>query len=310
MLRDRPMTITLRSNNLSATIALKGANLVSLKKGGAEYMWHGGPEWPKPGGTNVIFPAFGQITHDNRYACGGTVYEMPKHGFAKDKTFAVISHDESRALLRLEADAETRRYYPFAFTLDMSFALSDGTLDVDYALRNKDEKDLLCSLGSHPAFVRPLPGEDAVAPHTVTFEKNEPSPLRRPRAGLLDGAVHPSPLRGNILDLTPELFEGDALFFVDDPGNLNAAAAATRFSSTWAVFGGAKARMKMNWRGFRNLGVWSKPGAAFLCLEPFSGNSGSAHTHYKDTPPELSAIPHLLRLKPGTEFKAGYMLTL
>ncbi|TIW91162.1 MAG: aldose 1-epimerase family protein, partial [Mesorhizobium sp.] len=63
-----------------------------------------------------------------------------------------------------------------------------------------------------------------------------------------------------ILALSEQLFDGDAMI-MDQPASTSVRYAAGRGPA-----------IEMSWRGFRELGVWSKPGGApFLCIEPWHG---------------------------------------
>jgi len=80
--------IILENEILRATIAAKGAELQSLinKETGIEYMWSGDATyWGKF--SPVLFPIVGGLKNDTYYF-EDKAYQLPRHGFARDKTFA------------------------------------------------------------------------------------------------------------------------------------------------------------------------------------------------------------------------------
>ena len=59
--------------------------------------------------------------------------------------------------------------------------------------------------------------------------------------------------------------------------------------------------LKMNYEGWPYLGIWSKPGAPFLCLEPWFSTAdriNRANVFNKN--------PDLITLQPKEEFEAKY----
>jgi galactose mutarotase-like enzyme len=73
-------------------------------------------------------------------------------------------------------------------------------------------------------------------------------------------------------------------------------------SVRYAAGQGAGPWLKMSWRGFRELGVWSKPsGAPFLCIEPWRGYASP-----KDFNGEFSDKPGLMHIAPGAEEQLSF----
>ena len=62
----------------------------------------------------------------------------------------------------------------------------------------------------------------------------------------------------------------------------------------------------MSWHGFRELGVWSKPGGApFLCIEPWHGFASPS-----DFDGEFSDKPGLMQIPAGESRSLGYHIRL
>lgn len=283
---------TIRSGPLAAIIKAHGAEMCSLKhKDGIEFVWQAGPVWQRH--APLLFPIVGRLANDEMRHRGKT-YRMTQHGFARDSCFVWTERSESRCALVLEDSEATRALYPFAFRLTAAYALDESGLDLSLTVTNTGSETLPASLGGHPAFNWPLQAGVPKKSYALTFTTEEPSPVRRVEGGLLLAARDPSPVRGTVLPLSEALFTNDAVIL--DPVNSD----AVRYAST----DGTGPWLKMSWRGFRELGVWSKPtGAPFLCIEPWRGYASP-----KDFDGEFSVKPGLMRIAPGTEEEMSYRI--
>lgn len=250
--------ITITSGALTAAINPLGAELSSLRDAdGRELMTDADPAfWT--GRAPLLFPVIGRC-HDDRIVIDGRAYPMPKHGFARRSAFALIEHGADRALFRLEDSAETRAAYPFAFRLDASFAIEDATLTTTISLHNPGDRPLPASFGFHPAFAWPLPYGTAREAHSMVFDAHEPGLLTRiTPEGYSTAPVRPSPVEGDTLPLADTLFEDDALVW--NP----VASRGLRYGPPQGPW------LDIAWDAPR-LGVWTKPGARFVCVEPWHG---------------------------------------
>jgi galactose mutarotase-like enzyme len=248
------------SSALSASIDPLGAELWSLTDAqGRALMTDADPRW-WTGHAPLLFPFVGRSRGDV-YRLDGQDYPMAQHGFARRKRFAVAEQSEGSLLLRLEADEETRAAYPFDFRLDMGFVLEGASLRMTATVSNRGEAPMPFSFGYHPAFAWPLPYGGAAEDHRVIFEKPEPAPIRKvgEEPGLIARDTAPSPVNGDTLIPTHEMFEGDALIWDD---------LASR-SLTWGAPG--HPHLKIDFPDTPWLGLWQKPGAHYLCVEPWAG---------------------------------------
>jgi galactose mutarotase-like enzyme len=276
--------IILEDARLRAAISPHGAELQSLTPaGGEDVMWGAGPEWPRH--SPLLFPIVGRLEGE-ALLHEGRVYQMPKHGFARDSAFRVAAQDAASCVLDLRDTPATRAVYPFAFTLALTYRIHDGALTIDYAVANPGPEPLPFSLGAHPAFRWPL-GDAPKTAHALAFEREETAPVRR-LVGEKLGPGRPTPVEGRTLRLREDLFAEDALVF----DHVNSR------SVTYGAPGGPSVRV--SWSGFRELGVWMKPGADFLCIEPWRGY---------DTPVEFDGPfvdkPGVVTLAPGGTARFG-----
>lgn len=251
--------IRIESDGLSAQINPFGAELSRLTDHeGLELLWDGDPAW-WTGRAPLLFPVVGGL-NGGVYRLGGQTYAMPKHGFARTKPFALVEQAEDRLVLRLEADEQTRAVYPFAFQLDVAFAIEDGQLANTVTIRNLGDGEMPASFGFHPALRWPLPYGGDKLDHLLRFEAPQPAPIRRVGDdGLVRPEGLPTPVEGRDMALREELFTNDAVIF-------------DQLASRRLVYGvPGRPGVEVTFPDCPHLGVWTKPGADYICIEPWSG---------------------------------------
>ena len=286
--------VTIRSDALSASINPLGAELWSLADHqGRQLMTDADPAfWT--GRAPLLFPIVGALNRD-RYRLGGESFTMAKHGFARRSAFALVEANEARALFRLEASEATRAAYPFDFQLDMGFEMRGATLAMTATVTNTGPSPMPFSFGYHPAFAWPLPFGGAAHDHRVVFAQDEPAPVRRidSASGLLAPEVHASPVQGNVYAPIYSDFEADALIWDQ----------LTSRSLLYGVPG--QPRLKIDFPDTSMLGIWQKPGARFLCIEPWAGIADPAGFDG-----DFTDKPGVMTLAPGAEQCFGMDVTL
>lgn len=252
--------VAIASDELTAAIHPLGAELWSLKDTqGRELMTDADPRW-WTGHAPLLFPFVGRSRGDS-YRYEDREYPMPQHGFARRRSFAIAEHSGDAVTFRLEADDESRAVYPFDFRLDMRFALAGASLHMTATVTNIGGTGLPFSFGYHPAFAWPLPYGGTAEEHRIIFEHPEPAPIRRigQEPGLIAAEPRSSPVEGHMLAPTYAMFEDDALIWDR---------LASR-SLVWGVPG--RTRLAMSFPDTPWLGLWQKPGAHYLCIEPWAG---------------------------------------
>jgi len=256
---DHPL-VQISSQQLRAEIHPLGAQLFSLRdRMGHDLQWNGDPAIWK-GRAPILFPIVGGLAH-NQYRLDGEVFSLPRHGFARDRLFSLLTANAASAHFRLDWDEETFSHYPFRFQLDLQFSLTDATLRIAATVRNLEEnRGLPASFGFHPAFRWPLPYGEPRSAHFLAFEREEPSPIRRlDTQGLLMMRDFETPVKNRKLQLNDALFAADAIIF-------------DRMASRRVGYGAQRGpRLEIAYAGMPYLGVWTKPGAGFVCIEPWHG---------------------------------------
>jgi galactose mutarotase-like enzyme len=285
-------THIIASRGITATIKAAGAELCSLKNTDElELLWQAAPEWPRH--APLLFPIVGRLKNDELRHKGKT-YPMTQHGFARDQRFAWVSREAASCKLVLMDNDATRARYPFAFRLEVTYAAKGADLEVTFEIANPGSETLPASLGGHPAFGWPLLPGLAKEAYTLTFSHDEPAPIRRLKGGLMRPDAQPSPVKGRTLALSERLFDDDALI-LDRIASTSVRYAADRGPS-----------IELSWDGFRELGIWSKPGGApFLCIEPWHGFASPV-----DFDGEFADKPGLMQIAPGTSRSLSYRIRL
>jgi galactose mutarotase-like enzyme len=285
--------VTLASPDLTVTISPLGAELQSVTDGQAgEWLWDGDERW-WTGRAPILFPTVGALT-DGIARFSGREYPMAQHGFARRRRFALIEQSAGSAIFRLEDDAESRDHYPFAFQLDITHRLDRATLETIVRVTNRGDAPMPMGVGFHPALRWPLPGTGALSreQHLIRFDADESEPIRTVVAGGLLGPIAPTPIHGDELHLRDSLFEEDALV-LDQPNS----------RGLW--FGvPEKPGVRVDFAAMPMLGLWTKPGAGYLCIEPWQG-----HADDEGFSGEFAEKPGVVTLGPGESRDFAMALT-
>jgi galactose mutarotase-like enzyme len=250
--------ITIETAQARATIALYGAEARAWSLGGRELLWSGDPAY-WDGVSPILYPVVGWTRDGERVA--GKHYDLQLHGFAWRENFALDSIGPGFARLRLADNERTRAIYPFAFSLTVDYRLVGAALEMAIEIENPGDAPAPYACGLHPAFRWPL-GEGSKEGAIVRFETLERAevPVIGP-GGVVSAKRRPVPLVGRDLRLSDSLFADDAVCFLD------CASRSLRFID------GAGEAIEMSFPDFQHLGLWMRPGAGYLCLEPWTGYS-------------------------------------
>ena len=285
--------ITIANDALSAAINPLGAELTHLKDAqGRELMTDADPAY-WTGHAPILFPVIG-MTNGGVVRVNGREYPMPKHGVARRHLFALTSRSMTSATFSLCDDDTTRAAYPFAFELQIAFMLEDARLTLTATILNRGEKPMPAQFGFHPAFAWPLPFGCARAEHHIVFDQDEAAKLREIAPdGLIAVDKRASPLDGRVLHLADELFEHDALVW--DP-----------VASDAVTYGASDGpQLRVAFPDTPRLGVWTKPGAHFVCIEPWHGIADP-----EGFTGELSSKPGIFVVAPDDEKRVSMSIAL
>jgi len=286
--------IRIGNGTLSAAIDPQGAQLSSLTDAdGRELMTDADPRFWS-GRAPILFPVVGAPSAET-IRIDGKAYAMPKHGFARHSGFTATRESDTRAVFVLRDDATTRAAYPFAFRLEIAFTITDATLAIDVTIANPAaDVSLPTSFGFHPAFAWPLPYGRARADHRFVFAADEPDALKAiAHDGTIAAQEVPSPLDGRVLHLADALFAHDALVWDTVRSD------AVRYGASDGP------QLDIAFPDTPKLGIWTKPGAAFVCVEPWHGIA-DPHGYTG----EFRDKPGVFEVAPGGEKRIAMAVTL
>lgn len=239
---------------IRAEIVEKGAEIRRLTVNGEERFYDGNPEfWT--GVAPVLFPICGGLKN-GIYTHNGNTYEMPKHGFAKKSIFEVEESCGTKATFLLKSNQDTLAVFPWEFEFRIKYSLHGSSLKVGYEVKNLSDNTMYMSLGSHEAYACPEGVED----YDVIFEKKETL-----KAFKLDGADLTRNYdivlyESDTLPLYNKYFEIDGLILTD---------IKSRFVTLRNRKNGKS--VSVEFPGCDYLLLWTKPGAPYLCIEPWAG---------------------------------------
>ncbi len=263
---------------LTCEIDDMGAQLHSLvsKENGKEYIWYGKTEiWY--GQAPVLFPIIGQLIND-KYFYNGKEYTMPKHGIARKLPFNVKECSGAKAVFSLESDENTLKGYPFEFELLVAFELCGKKLINTMTVINKTDGEMYFSIGAHPGF-------NCNIGDVIEFELPETLETERiDSENLLIPERFPVIENSREIEITEDIFKKDALILSDIKSEKLRIKGENEIEFT---FGKCPV-----------LGIWAKPGAPYVCIEPWYGiNDG------REVKDDISKKREIQRLGKGENFE-------
>lgn len=247
------MIYNAETENFSLAVKEMGAELNSFKskKTGIEYIWCGNTDiWY--GQSPILFPIIGRLL-DDKYMLDGKEYTMPKHGIVRKKPFELVENNGDSLVFVQKYDDESLKMYPYKFELKVKFEIKENGLKVTHTVTNLDDKEIYYSFGAHPAFNCEIGDRLEFNNDTELYtEKIDHESI------LIDG-IFPVFTDENKLELTESLFDEDALILSD-------------YNSTEIALKSDNHNRVVNFK-FDSpiLGIWAKPNAPYVCIEPWWG---------------------------------------
>lgn len=279
--------ITIKNEFLTVSVNSMGAELSSLKDNSTqkEYIWQGNPAvWN--GQAPLLFPITGRLLNDT-YVHDDKKYSLPKHGFARKSEFALMRSKQNLAVFGLFDNEKTKEVYPFRFYLGVEYRLDGKKLIVTHTVQNKDESTMYFSFGAHPAFNITL--GDSV----VFSEKEKLTTLLTNEYGYVVGEKTLSENSDTVV-IDAHIFDNDALFLP-----------AMKSTSAKIVTADGEEILQMTYGNVPYLGLWAKPGAPYVCIEPWFGMCDN-----ENVSGILKEKPAIMSLKPQEEFVFSYEINI
>lgn len=274
-----------------------GGELISFKLDGVEKI-HQGQDCVDENGkvywkrhSPILFPIVGKLKQ-NKTVINGRTFEMSQHGFARDMDFEPITKLENFHSYVLKSSPSTLAKYPFDFSLYITYRTDGNKLTTIYKVVNDSDNNMPFGLGGHPAFK--IDKEMLLNnEYYLEFEKDED---KIHFLYLVDGLVGTEYAKNIMVDkrripITVDTFKNDAIIMKG--------LTSTKISLKQKT--GMKTLLTMDFEGFPYLGVWSKPGAPFICIEPWQTTADTV----KSTG-VFTQKSDLITLEPKKSFECKY----
>ena len=276
-----------------------GGELLSFKLNGNERI-HQGEDCLDENGkvywkrhSPVLFPIVGKLKR-NQTIINARTYEMFQHGFARDLEFEPVTKLDNFHSYVLKSNKNTLTRYPFDFELYTTYRLDENKLTTIYKVINTGKTNMPFCIGGHPAFKidsEALKKGD----YYLEFEEDEE---KIHFLYLVDGLIGTEYAKNRMEDkrhmmLGPDSFKNDAIIMKGITSKRISLMHRYKENPVFTV----------EFSDFPYLGIWSKPNAPFLCIEPWHGFSDSI----KSTGIFAEKTGSIL-LKPGQSYECRYSI--
>jgi aldose 1-epimerase len=262
---------------------LPAANIADLKAkpalAGVPFLWpwanriDGDAYWAN-GKKYLLNPDLGNFRYDGNH--------KPIHG--------LLAFSPLWQVTKLEADAKSARVtsrlefakhpelmaqFPFAHTVEMTYRLADGVLEVETALLNHSAEAVPVAVGYHPYFQLHDTPRDEWQVHLAAREQYVLSNVLIPTGERKPNPFHnPQPLQGTQLD---NVFGG-----LVREGDGRAHFSVTGKKEKISVIYGPKYTVAV---------VYAPPGKSFICFEPMAAITNAFNLAHTGAYKELQFVP-------------------
>ncbi|HEY0898623.1 MAG TPA: aldose 1-epimerase family protein [Sphingobacteriaceae bacterium] len=285
--------VTLENDHLRVSISTKGAEITSIynKISRLEHIWQADPEvWPWHAPN--LFPVVGGLLND-QLQVDDAAFPMKRHGFARHMDFSVMESTSTHAEFSLAHNEETLKSFPYKFQFQLIYDLSENQLRVTYKVINEDFRDIYFAVGAHPAFNVPFHPAEQYEDYYLEFDKEEELETHLLSSeGYFNGEKETVDTEGRILPLSRRMFDQDALVFK-----------TLQSRTVWLKSRNRSQYLEVSFPHFNYLGLWAKPGASFLCIEPWIGCADSV-----GEPVDVSSKEGIRKLEQGHVFEVEMII--
>lgn len=274
-----------------------GGELISFKVNGEERIHQGSNCVDENGKVYwkrhfpVLFPIVGKLKR-NQTIINGKNYEIFQHGFARDMEYEAVTKLDNFHSYVLKSNKSTLVRYPFDFELYNTYRMDSNSLTTIYKVINTGKTNMPFCIGGHPAF-KIDPEEMRKGNYYLEFESDEE---KIHFLYLVDGLIGTGYAKNIMVDkrrimLGPDSFKNDAIIM---KGITSSRVSLKHKYKENPI-------LTLEFSDFPYLGVWSKPNAPFICLEPWHGVSDAI----KSTG-IFAEKTDMILLRPGQSYECRY----
>ncbi|MFC2110311.1 aldose 1-epimerase family protein [Bacteroidota bacterium] len=283
---------TLKNEFLEIKIKDTGSELSSIIANGKQYLWEGNPEfWG--GQAPILFPFVGRLKND-KYVYNEKTYSLPQHGFYRKNNEIQLSNKTTNSLsYTLKNSIESLKVYPFHFEIINTYSIEKNIITIHHEIKNTGNETMYFSIGEHPAFKCSLQNPNESYDNCyLEFEKPENTEIHLIDNGLISNSTEPLLNNTNILNLQASSFEKDAMVI------------KKMASKKVSLINKKEGKLvTLKYEDFPLLGIWSKPKAPFVCIEPWLGIADSVNSTQK-----IEDKEGIISLEENKTFTASYTI--
>lgn len=289
------MNYTIKNELLTVEIANIGAEIKKIQFNSIDYLHDSNPLfWGRS--APILWPNIGTIK-DDAATINEVKYPMKKHGFLRDTLFDIKTHNENKIILTTSSNEVSQKYYPFAFTIEITYELINDTIRSSIQFTNHSKKQMPFNLGLHPAFKVPLYENEKFEEYVIEFGKS--GTYEMPTVNLENGTIdftkrYRTFTNLKTLPLNYSDYNYDALIFE----NINTNTVTLKHLTH-------NHGIEFNFPEFPMLGIWTPANkkAPFICLEPWIGCADTP-----DTDGDFTKKRELIWLEPNKTKTLNYTI--
>lgn len=278
--------VILKNDRLTVAISPRGAELQSIKgTDGVERLYQGDtPYWPNR--APVLFPVAGGFKEDC-YTLDGKTYPMKKHGLVRFVPFEVEEASPTSATFLYTQKDEG---FPFDYAFRVRYTIVENSLRVAYITDSTGEDTFWFCVGGHEAYATPEGIED----YEIVFDQREALNSNILVGNLLSRETTSIEVHDGVMPLKYEYFAVDAIVFP----YLKSKGVTLRSRKHGRT-------LRVTFAGNDNLMFWTKPGAPYICIEPWTNAPD-----FLDCDGDITHKPGAIRLAPGQRDIREHVITV
>lgn len=289
------MIYRIKNEKLHLEVKRYGAEIYSVKSAitGREFIWDANPKiWANH--APVLFPIVGALKNETYYY-KNKPYSLPQHGFfRRNQNVELLDRTSDTLRFILKSNEETHKVYPFDFEFITSYKLEESKIMVTHEVINPSKNEMYFSFGAHPAFKCPINNGEEYNDYYLEFDREEISKSWKLEGSLIGLEAEEVFKIPNELNLHRDIFNKGALVFKD----LKSTKISLKSRKSTQV-------VSISYEGFPYMGIWAKPQAEFVCIEPWLGIADSV-----DAKQDITTKEGIIKLGGGDTFSASYFIEI
>ena len=263
-----------------------------------EFLWQGRDPYWKSRAIH-LFPFVGRL-YQSSYRHQGKLYSINQHGFLRDSLMQEHKINETTGFFSLHDSLETKKYYPFSFSLQIQYELIDSSISITYTITNTDSQIIYFAIGGHPGFNVPFYDNKNFEDYEIYFENpNNPKRILFTENFLISEEEEEERfplLENHYLPLQHSLFDQN-IVLLKNTGHSAILQSKTKAGPSICI----------QYPDSPYLGLWHtmQSDAPFICFEPWSSLPG------RDCVLEdIDRMPTHIHLNPNELYKYQFKISI